>query len=344
MKEFFNEIRFFLTKMANSFIDKSNSAVKIGEFLGHEDEIRVIIFSQDCSFVYSGGWDNKILRWKLPKSDHIKEDTNRHIHTAESFIGHNGSITNLYLTNDGQFLFSSSKDGTIKVWNTINKKCIRSFNQNGKIYALCLDKSEKNLIAAGENCLIKFYRIERNMHKNREKRDIEIIEAHHTSMKTSSSIHVLKINEEGDLLASSGDENLIYLWSFPEGKFKNCLTGHNKFVYSIDFHPTLPILASGGKEKSLYLWNLKKNSILKRIKVPASISHLRFSQDGNLLLTSDFKNNVRILDWKNGGSLQKIHFDKGKKLTIGLSDDWELFGMVPFATRPMKIYLWSFDY
>ncbi len=322
--------------MANShFEDKSHAAIKLGEFLGHQDEIRAICFSHNPNYDFSGGWDKKIIRWQIPSK--LYKESRKSIDSGVVFSGHKGSITSLHISKDDCFLYSSSKDGTVRIWDVQNANLLKTvIHSNSHVYALNVAENGRYIFSGGMNAQIKIW--ECLYGKNRNIR----IRHKKTIRKPLSTIHVIQLSPENDYFACSGDENSIYLWNFPKCHFIRRLDGHKKYVYWFDFHPRKPFIASGGKEKKIFVWNYLTGQIVNKINVPSSISYLKFHPKKDFLLAADFQNRVKIFNVNTSEILQNICFSKGDKLTVGLSEDWELFGLVPFNVRPNKFFLWSF--
>jgi WD40 repeat protein len=63
---------------------------------------------------------------------------------------------------------------------------------------------------------------------------------------------------DGSLLASSGDDGTVQLWSVDAGKSVATLRGHNGPVFGIAFSPDGTILATLGEQGSLYVWQVSR--------------------------------------------------------------------------------------
>ncbi len=147
--------------MANSdFVDLSQSAIKLGECVGHEDEIRAISFSNNLRYVYSGGWDNRILRWNLPVENTICTNSKKYLAQATAYVGHKASITSLGISYDDKYLFSSSKDGTVKIWDNLSHSELFSLDHDHhKVFALHITNDYNHLISGGEDLKVRIWKI-----------------------------------------------------------------------------------------------------------------------------------------------------------------------------------------
>ncbi|KAF8340497.1 ribosome biogenesis protein Sqt1 [Cantharellus anzutake] len=70
---------------------------------------------------------------------------------------------------------------------------------------------------------------------------------------------------------------------------------HQKSVFSISVHPTLPIAASGGQDDLGYLWNFQNGELIARLSGHTdSVSKTAFSFDGTLVATGGMDGKVRL--------------------------------------------------
>ena len=130
---------------------------------------------------------------------------------------------------------------------------------------------------------------------------------------------------------------MIYLWDFPSGKINYLLEGHQKIIYTMDFHPTLPYLISGGKEKSLFIWNLETKKVIRKIQTNSSTTFLKFSDNGRFFLSVNLKNEIKIYDFDNQKILQNHKISEGTMLTVGISENWSILVISPFKRQPTSI-------
>ncbi len=316
---------------SNTFFDFSpGKSLKIIE---HKDEIRVFEFSSDNKWFASGSWDNLVILWKISENNGTKVIQKQNI-----LHGHSASITSLKFCEDNRYLISGSKDGTVKIWDIYNEKYIFTLHHHeSRVFSIDIGTKNDYILSAGEDRKMIIWKII----KDRNKNWIKIEKAKIIRSKTGpkEKIHVIKVNSRISIFACIGDENIIYLWDFPSGNLISKLKGHQKIIYTIDFHPTLPFLISGGKDKSIFFWNLETKKIINRIQTESSISFLKFSNDGKFFLTVSLKNEIKIYDFSDQKILQKHKINEGTMLTAGISEDWSILAISPFKKQPTLIII-----
>jgi WD40 repeat protein len=100
-------------------------------------------------------------------------------------------------------------------------------------------------------------------------------------------------------------------------------------VETVAFHPGGKVLATGGVDSEggavLILWDLEKKEILKRLRGhQRCVTEVRFSIDGNFLLSTSYDGTIKIWDSKEGNELKTLTGHAGWVLTGDISRDGKL--------------------
>ena len=104
-------------------------------------------------------------------------------------------------------------------------------------------------------------------------------------------VNSVAFSPDGKLLASGGDDEIIYLWNVSDGSIKHVSRGHRGSVNSVAFSPDGSLLASGSSDATVKLWRVADGSILHNLKKNTfGVNAVAFSPNGNLLASggSDF--------------------------------------------------------
>jgi WD40 repeat protein len=313
------------------FVKYLTSDFQLVKCTGHTDEIRTICFSKNKQYMFSGAWDNLIHKWQIPTNGNLDTE----IQPCLTFKGHTGNITDLCICEGDQILISSSKDGTVKVWDIHNGQCLFTLgNQKEKIYSVTLSKDLEYIISGGEDRKIRLWKILRTKNVWKEVKCIKELP------NFENTIHSIQISADMKYFAVAGDEKRIKLYTFPECQLHEEIDIHQKNVYCIDFHPTLPILISVGKEKRIYQYNYEKKEVIRVIPTTKASSMVKFSHCGGFFMNTTFNNQITIYNTSNAEICRDYRINDGKNLVIGLSNDWLLLAIAPFQISTPKIKLW----
>lgn len=71
--------------------------------------------------------------------------------------GHTNNVTAIGFQKDGRYLYSSSEDGTIKVWDLRNPNYSRSFDVGAPVNSVCLRSDRDEFIAGDQNGYVKVF-------------------------------------------------------------------------------------------------------------------------------------------------------------------------------------------
>jgi WD40 repeat protein len=190
---------------------------------GHGNSVKSVAFHPTLPLLATGSFDHTAKLWRFSADASIP--TCVATLEGEGDSGHSEEVLSVAFHPTLPLLATGSRDITAKLW---------SFNPN----SLSVDNMSTTCVATLEG------------------------EDGHRSYVNSVAFH-----PKLPLLATGSKDNTAKLWSFnPDGSKANnmlatCVAtlegehGHRSWVYSMAFHPTLPLLATGSKDNTAKLWS-----------------------------------------------------------------------------------------
>jgi WD40 repeat protein len=322
---------------------------------GHQAEVWGISMSQDGKFIASASADKKLKLWdekgnllKTFNEPNAKVWSVRFSHATnlfasteldgyvrlwdantrvmqDSFIAHEKSTYDISFSSDNKLMASSGRDGKIKIWSIENKKAkfideldAKKYLQRGgltnefRIYSVDIQpKNETKIAYAGDfDGSVRIW--------NRNSKNSPILLGKHKE----TFITLVRFSPDGDILASSGRDGTIKIWSTQEGKFGTLIgeiNGHQKAVFGLAFSPDGQNLASASMDETIKIWQIdkvvesfkysknkkpfnKSSGILKGHT--AMINRLEFSPDSQFIISSSDDQTVRIWEWQSSSNIQ----------------------------------------
>ncbi len=188
-------------------------------------------------------------------------------------------LNNLYLSNNGNILASSSRDSSllkkqksqyINIWEKKTGQLLKTIKPG---FFEQMDLSpDGSLIAIAKPHSVELWNIK--------------TEKNITLFKFNRNYLVgVRFSPDGKKLASVLADNTIRLWDIHSFKQLAVFKGHSKLITSIDFSPDGKKLASSSDDKTLRVWDIESTNILNVLKTNKSgVNKIKFYPDNNKLI------------------------------------------------------------
>lgn len=233
------------------------------------------------------------------------------------FEGHTDRIVCVYLTADGRFAVSSSKDGTIRVWDAQTGKCVRIFDGWSTI---CLRLNAQGLFGLNARSdSIELWNV-----ASAER--LQVFEGH------KLNINRVSFGRSGQCMLSASDDMALLLWDVKTGRCLRVLKGHSKPVTSVFLSADDTFAVSGSSDGSVRLWDVATGECVRVFEGHSDpVNFVCLSNDGRLVLSSssgqfrdEGDHSLRLWDVTSGRCLRVLRdtsrFSSGATAVV-LSDD-----------------------
>ncbi|CAB3368616.1 Hypothetical predicted protein [Cloeon dipterum] len=173
---------------------------------------------------------------------------------------HNSAITALSLSQDGNFLYSASKDCSIVKWSLTDFTKVKSIPGGRKgtenrhkghtttVNCIAVSSDNKFLASGDDRGQILIW-------------DAEIFDLLKT-FKHQSAVTGVVFRKGTHQLYSSSKDRSVKIWSLDEMTYIESLFGHQATVTSIDALSRERAITSGGRDNSLRIWKIVEESQL----------------------------------------------------------------------------------
>ena len=260
----------------------------------------------------------------------------------------NNNITSLSFMNNGICLGVGLPNGLIQLWDINKKLKIRDIEAHEDRVS-CLSWNEYILSSGSKDRFIK------NFDVRSKYPEISKIQKH------KQEICSLKFSNEGDLLASGGNDNVAYIWDIRNLKNNICdfLLEENKYKLNEpyctnNFHQAAikamawcpwkrHVLATGGgsKDKSIKIYSCDNKKLLKSINTGSQVCALLWNNKEKEIISSHGYNKNQIIIW-NYEKTKKIcelkgHMNRVLYLTISPDERFICSGSGDETLRFWKI-------
>ena len=271
--------------------------------------------------------------------------------------GHQGIVTSVSVSSDGQYLASSGSDGLVNVWDVRTFKLYRSLRHASKVVTCVAFQPNSHLIAAGpwNNW---------NDSKSQEYEDSsktflwDIHSGQVIAKLRSGNVRSLAFHPDARTLATGGSISAgIKLWDVEELKLKKHF--ENQSANSLAFSRDGKLLAAGGTG-SINWFSSESGELLGKTKkskeFAGEVLSIDFHPDGTTIASGSSDRVFRVWSLKDGKMLQSRRMNagaiygvrfgpKGKKLSVVGSDGYTRIYYsdsnisLPFIKRQSSQYL-----
>lgn len=329
---------------------------------GHTNWVLCVSWSPRGDVIATGSMDSTIRLWDAKTGKPI----------GKPLSGHSKWISSLcwqpiHLVKDGEApkLVSGSKDGTVKVWDTTHRQCIRTMSGHTSsvscvrwggtnlIYSASHDKSIKVWDGDHGNCvqtlkshahwvnhlaLSTDYALRIGAFDHKGKAPASAAEEKKKALENYEK--VAKINGKiVERLVSASDDFTIFLWEPAKTNKPLCrMTGHQKLVNHVSFSPDGRYIASASFDNSVKLWDGRTGKFISSLRGHvAAVYQTAWSADSRLLVSCSKDTTLKVWDIRTRKLMNDLPGHTDEVYTV----DWSVDGTrVASGGKDKSVRVW----
>ncbi|XOV93860.1 MAG: WD40 repeat domain-containing protein [Bacteroidota bacterium] len=267
------------------------------------------------------------------------------VEKIQTLSGHKDSLYTLEQIDDTHFV-SAGSDGIVAMWDLRDPKNGQMIAKiPSSVYALAFQQ-EKGILVVGQN-FSGIHLID--VQSKKEIASVAITSSSIFDIKVSNSsiwvatgegeiIHLdwdlnilvrkpyssksarsIAVSPNGHEIAVGFSDNSIRILNPQNLSLLREFEAHKISVFTLQYHPQLPILVSGSRDARLKFWDIQHNYRLVE-EIPAhmyAINHIHFRTDGQYFVTCSMDKSIKVWDAHQFKLLKVI--DKGRHAGHGTS-------------------------
>jgi WD40 repeat protein len=239
-------------------------------------------------------------------------------------LKHDSPIISCRFDRSGKSIFFGDQESRIWRWEWSGDQKSEYAGNESWCRALACDPSNQVLIAGGFDGRLTWWPTTGNMPQ-----PIRKLDAH------QGWIRAVAISSDGQTLASVGNDRIVKLWNFADGKLIREMSGHESHIYNVAFHPSGQSVVTADLKCNLFHWEVASGKLLRQLKAASlhkyddtfkadigGCTGLNFDSTGKKLAAGGISNvtnafagigepAVVILDWESGKEMIQ-HESKAK--------------------------------
>ncbi|NET08103.1 MAG: hypothetical protein F6K09_22665 [Merismopedia sp. SIO2A8] len=191
---------------------------------------------------------------------------------ADIFKGHEGLVSAVVFSRDGQFIVSGGHDGAIRLWGLQEKRLIKTFwGHDGPIESVALSPDCEYIVSASWDNTVWLWNWQGQLIEE------PFLGHQHWVMSVDFS-------RDGKYIISGSLDQTIRLWDRQGKLIGEPFKGHKGPVFSVAFSPDNQHIVSGSADKTLRLWNWQGQPIREPWRGHRHwVMSIDFSQDGEYI-------------------------------------------------------------
>jgi WD40 repeat protein len=164
---------------------------------------------------------------------------------------------------DSQYLYTSSEDGSLRVWDKESLKALETIEtEQQPINYIAISPDGIYLIASDDDYLVKVYQRQENGHF----RLLHKLKSHQG--------YVSKVVFARDKIVSISKDGTVKVWNYKTGKLLHTLTGHEDWVYAVATSPDGKLAVTSSLNSSLKVWDIEKGVLVDTLLGGSSLHYI----------------------------------------------------------------------
>jgi WD40 repeat protein len=242
--------------------------------VGVNEPIQSLAISPNGKSIIAGGLDGRISQWQL-ETKQYKSSFFARVNAPDS---HDGVILQLAFAANERFIVSASNDKTLRIWGYHTGELKRTLIGHEEAVNTCAISPDSQIIASGsDDKTIKLWRFDHSY-------------AYQTFIGDRAAVNSLAFSNDGQYLISGGSDKTIKIWDIKTGEIIKSWQAHEQAIISIAINPHRHLIASASRTE-IKIWQGQTGELIKVLRGTAP---LKFSPDGQFLITGSYGGKVKI--------------------------------------------------
>ena len=277
---------------------------------------------------------------------------------------HKGAVCNVTFDPEGNFLVSSSEDGTARLWNLRDKSSITCSGHRNWIWGLSFSPDGMLFATASDDRTVRLWDLQGNerFHFPNLPSEVKTVDfspdGHFLAAGCSggtvhlwnsegdtileftahaASVLCVKFSSESESFVTGSEDGTICFWNL-DGEKQKAWQAHRKAVWNVSFSPEGKYLASCSADKTIKLWDSATGSELKTLSGHQSwVLSVCFNSDGQFLASGSEDCTARLWDVERGIEVKEfVHAGPVNGVSFNPTGD-----LLATASADRKVHLWA---
>lgn len=203
----------------------------------------------------------------------------------------------LALASTSNYLLSSSKDNSIRLWKfesgEFNVKCVAiGTRHTGSVGSVAFSKMSKSFCASvSQDTCLKTWKIPQKF----DSEEIQNLTCISTAISHENDVNCVSISPNDKMIATASQDKTAKLWESETLSLLGVFRGHRRGVWSVRFSPVDQVLLTASVDTTMKLWSLTDMTCLKTIEGhESSVLRVEFITNGTQILSAGADGLIKV--------------------------------------------------
>ncbi|KAH9909358.1 WD40 repeat-like protein [Xylariomycetidae sp. FL2044] len=253
--------------------------------------------------------ETPFARDREPSTPAARQPAKPHYVPKYTLSGHQKPISQARISPDGQWIASSSADGTIRLWEaSTGQHADTLVGHMAGVSAVAWSPDSKTLASGSDDKAIRLW----DRVTGRPTRSKPLL-GHH------SYVYCLAFSPKGNILASGSYDEAVFLWDVRAGRLMRSLPAHSDPVSGIDFSRDGTLVVSCSTDGLTRLWDTSTGQCLRTLvhEDNPPVTSVCFAPNGRYVLAFSSDSCLRLWDYVSGSVKKTYQGHENAKFSIG---------------------------
>ncbi|MEH1930598.1 nSTAND1 domain-containing NTPase [Nostoc sp.] len=244
-----------------------------------------------------------------PVQNSLNQVTNK-ARVSIPFRGHEGVVSSVAISADGQTIVSGGEDGTVRLWNLQGQTLTEPLRgHKGWVNSVAISADGQTIVSGGRDGAVRLWNLQ----------GLPLAQPLRGHQGNVSSV---AISTDGQTIVSGGEDGTVRLWNLQGQTLAEPLRGHESYVNSVAISADGQTIVSGGRDGTVRLWNRQGLPLAKPLRGHKNnVNSVAISADGQTIVSGGHYGTVRL--WNRQGLLlaEPLRVDENTVNSVAISAD-----------------------